>query len=67
MTEAAILAAVHSRARHAGTVPVDWTRKKYVRKHRGAPAGQVTIERAKTLFVKPSAALEERLRWGDSA
>jgi predicted ribosome quality control (RQC) complex YloA/Tae2 family protein len=67
MTEAAILAAVHSRARHAGTVPVDWTRKKYVRKNRGAPTGQVTIERAKTLFVKPSAALEEKLRWSESA
>jgi predicted ribosome quality control (RQC) complex YloA/Tae2 family protein len=62
MTEAAIIAAVHSRARHAGTVPIDWTRKKYVRKHRGSPPGQVTIERAKTIFVQPNAAVEEKLR-----
>jgi predicted ribosome quality control (RQC) complex YloA/Tae2 family protein len=41
LKEAASLAALHSKARHAGTVPIDWTRRKYVRKTRGAPAGQV--------------------------
>ena len=63
MVEAATLAAVNSRARKAGTVPVDWTRKKYVRKQRGAPVGQVMLERAKTIFVQPNEALEEKLRW----
>jgi predicted ribosome quality control (RQC) complex YloA/Tae2 family protein len=65
LREAAILAAVHSKARHAGTVPIDWTRRKYVRKSRGAPAGQVQVERVKTLFVEPNEALEKKLLWVD--
>jgi predicted ribosome quality control (RQC) complex YloA/Tae2 family protein len=62
LAEAATLAALHSRARSAGSVPVDWTRRKYVRKPRKAPAGTVVLERAQTLFVRPDAALEERLK-----
>jgi predicted ribosome quality control (RQC) complex YloA/Tae2 family protein len=62
LAEAATLAALHSRARGAGSVPVDWTRRKYVRKPRKAPAGTVVLERAQTLFVRPDAALEEKLR-----
>jgi hypothetical protein len=62
LVQAAILAAVHSRARTSGTVPVDWTRRKYVRKPRKAPPGQVLVERARTLFVQPDAGLAERLR-----
>jgi predicted ribosome quality control (RQC) complex YloA/Tae2 family protein len=62
ITEAAILAAQNSRARTSGVVPVDWTRRKYVRKPRGAPPGQVMVERARTVFVTPDASLEERLR-----
>jgi predicted ribosome quality control (RQC) complex YloA/Tae2 family protein len=60
--EAATLAAVHSGARTARTVPVDYTRRKYVRKPRRSPPGTVMIERAKTVFVEPDASLEERLR-----
>ncbi len=60
--EAAVLAAVHSRGRTSGMVPVDWTRRKYVRKPRKAPAGAVVIERAKTVFAEPDATLERRLR-----
>lgn len=63
LVEAAILAALHSRARTAGTVPVDWTRRRYVRKPRKSPPGVVTFERAKTLFVEPDPALDRRLRW----
>jgi predicted ribosome quality control (RQC) complex YloA/Tae2 family protein len=62
LTEAAVLAALHSRARTSGTVPVDWTRRRYVRKPRKAPAGMVVAERVRTLFVEPDARLEERLR-----
>lgn len=62
LTEAAVLAALHSRARTSGTVPVDWTRRKYVRKPRGAKPGLVVLERAKTIFVEPDEALERRLR-----
>jgi predicted ribosome quality control (RQC) complex YloA/Tae2 family protein len=63
LMEAAVLAAIHSKARTSRTVPVDYTRRKYVSKRRKAPPGQVMLERAKTLFVEPDADLEERLRW----
>jgi predicted ribosome quality control (RQC) complex YloA/Tae2 family protein len=62
LMEAATLAALHSRARTSAAVPVDWTRRKHVRKPRKAPPGTVVIERARTLFVEPDAELEERLR-----
>lgn len=61
LAEAAILAALNSRARHAGVVPVDWTRRKYVRKPRKAPPGSVTMERSETLFVEPDPDLPGRL------
>jgi hypothetical protein len=62
LAEAAVLAALHSKARTSGTVPVDWTRRKYVRKPRKAAPGLVLPDRVKTVFVEPDAALEERLR-----
>lgn len=62
LEEAAILAALHSEARHAGTVPVDWTRRRHVRKPRKAPPGAVRPDRVRTLFVHPDASVEARLR-----
>ncbi len=62
LAEAAVLAALASKARSSGTVPVDWTRRKYVRKPRKSPPGQVVVERVKTLFVEPDPAVEVRLR-----
>ena len=62
LAEAAVLAALHSRARTSGTAPVDWTRRKHVRKPRKAPPGSVVPARVQTLFVEPDPALEERLR-----
>jgi hypothetical protein len=62
LEEAAILAALNSEARHAGIVPVDWTRRKHVRKPRKAPPGAVVPERVQTLFVEPDPALPARLR-----
>lgn len=62
LAEAAVLAALHSRARTSGTVPVDWTRRKHVRKPRKAPLGSVLPERVKTVFVKPDEAVERRMR-----
>lgn len=64
LAEAAVLAAVHSEARTSGSVPVDWTRRKYVRKPRKAPPGSVIPDRVQTLFAEPSAAMEKRLRVG---
>lgn len=61
LAEAAVLAAVHSEARHSGMVAVDWTRRKYVRKPRKAPPGAVVPERVSTLFVEPDPEIGPRL------
>ena len=61
LEEAAILAANHSGARGSGHVPVDWTRRKWVRKPRGARPGAVIPDRVQTLFVTPDPSLAERL------
>ncbi|MEJ2677555.1 MAG: NFACT RNA binding domain-containing protein [Gemmatimonadota bacterium] len=60
--EAAALAAWYSKARTSGLVPVDWTRRKHVRKPRGAPPGLVRPDRVQTVFVEPDGALERKLR-----
>ncbi len=65
LTEAAVLAALHSEARHSGLVAVDWTRRKHVRKPRKAAPGAVVPERVSTLFVEPDAAITDRLRFDD--
>jgi hypothetical protein len=62
LSEAATLAALFSKARSSALVAVDWTRRKHVRKPRGAAAGAVIPQRVKTLFVEPDPAAEERLR-----
>jgi predicted ribosome quality control (RQC) complex YloA/Tae2 family protein len=53
LEEAASLAAYWSKARGARTVPVIYTRVKYVRKPKGAKAGVVTVTHEKTIFVEP--------------
>jgi predicted ribosome quality control (RQC) complex YloA/Tae2 family protein len=62
LAEAAGLAALFSKARSSGIVAVDWTRRKHVRKPRGAPPGAVLPQRVKTLFVEPDPAGEDRMR-----
>lgn len=64
LAEAAVLTALHSEARHSGSVPVDWTRRKYVRKPRKAPPGTVLPDRVETLFVRPDPELPKRLQEG---
>ncbi len=61
LEEAAVLAASHSGARSSRTVPVDWTRRKWVRKPRGARPGAVVPDRVETVFVAPDPTLAERL------
>jgi predicted ribosome quality control (RQC) complex YloA/Tae2 family protein len=62
LLEAAVLAALSSKARTSSAVPVDWTRRKYVRSPRKAPPGVVLPDRVSTVFVEPDPAVEERLR-----
>ena len=61
LAEAATLAALHSKARTSGSVPVDWTFRKYVRKPRGAAKGAVVPDRVSTIFVRPDPELEKTL------
>ncbi len=61
---AAVPAAVNSKARTSGSVPVDWTHWKHVRKPRKSPPGTVVPDRVKTLFVEPDLTLPDRLREG---
>ncbi len=61
LEEAASLAALHSKARTSGTVPVDWTLRKYVRKPRGSAPGSVVPNRVQTLFVTPNPELADQL------
>jgi hypothetical protein len=49
----AAIAALYSKARHSGLVPVIYTQRKYVRKPRGARPGQVVCEREKMIMVEP--------------
>jgi predicted ribosome quality control (RQC) complex YloA/Tae2 family protein len=52
--QTAAIAAWHSKARNAGTVPVSCTEAKHVGKPRGARPGSVTIRREKTIKVRPA-------------
>lgn len=51
--EAAAIAAYYSKMKSSKLVPVSMCEGKYVRKPKGAPAGTVTIEREKVIFVEP--------------
>ena len=50
---AAALAALHSKRKGEGLVPVQYTERKYVRKVKNGAAGQVIVDREKVLMVEP--------------
>lgn len=54
LIEAAAVAAWYSEARHQQQADVQWTRRKYVRKPRGAPSGTVVVKRCETVRVRPA-------------
>jgi len=62
LTEAAVLAAYHSRARRSANVPVDYTEVKNVKKPRGARPGMVTYVGQHTLFVTPTEEAVQRIK-----
>lgn len=51
--QAAVIAAYFSQARHSENVPVDYTRRKNVKKPRGAKPGYVIYEQQSTAVVTP--------------
>jgi predicted ribosome quality control (RQC) complex YloA/Tae2 family protein len=53
LAKAARLAALNSKARHSGLVPVIFTEQRYVRKPRKSPPGVAVCLREKSLFVEP--------------
>ncbi len=62
LTEAAQLAAFFSKARASSNVPVDYTRRSYVKKPNGAKPGFVIYDHQTTLFVTPDEKLVQTLQ-----
>ncbi len=60
--EAAIIAAVNSKAKDSAQVPVDYCLDKFVKKPVGAKPGMVIFTNNKTAYVNPDAELVERLK-----
>jgi predicted ribosome quality control (RQC) complex YloA/Tae2 family protein len=56
LLKAAALAALYSRGRAAGKVPVTYTPARFVKKPRGAKPGLVTLSQRKTMMVRPDEA-----------
>ncbi|MGM0835624.1 MAG: Rqc2 family fibronectin-binding protein [Bacillota bacterium] len=52
--EAATIAAYFSKARHSGSVPVDFTKVRNVKKPSGAKPGFVIYEQQQTIYVTPN-------------
>lgn len=53
LLQAAMLAAKYSKGANSSTVPVDYTRRKYVKKPSGAKPGFVIYTHQRTLYVTP--------------
>jgi predicted ribosome quality control (RQC) complex YloA/Tae2 family protein len=60
--EAALLAAYHSKGRHSGQVPADYTLVKNVSKPSGSKPGMVIYQTNKTLYVTPEPAAIEQIK-----
>jgi len=56
LEKVAALAALHSKAKHSGIVPVIWTERRYVRKPRKSLPGTAACIQEKSLFVEPGVA-----------
>lgn len=62
LAEAALVAAYFSKARESSSVPVDYTKIRFVKKPNGAKPGYVTYDQQTTLFVTPSEDVVRSLR-----
>ncbi|MGH7797547.1 MAG: NFACT RNA binding domain-containing protein [Candidatus Binatia bacterium] len=60
LRQAAAVAAYHSKARNAGSVPVHCTQARYVKKPRGAKTGTVSVSRGSVLKVRPDISFASR-------
>ena len=66
LEEAALLAAYYSQARESSTVPVDYTRRKNVRKPKGAKPGMVIYDHQQTVYVTPRRELIDAIKHEES-
>lgn len=62
LRQAAAVAAYHSKARNAGTVPVHCTRARNVKKPRGVKTGTVHVSHGQTLKVRPDISFATRVQ-----
>jgi predicted ribosome quality control (RQC) complex YloA/Tae2 family protein len=62
LSQAAMLAALHSHAKDSAQVPVDYTFVKNVKKPSGAKPGMVIYDDFKTAFVRPDTELAAKLK-----
>jgi len=62
LRQAAAVAAYHSKARRAGSVPVRCARARDVKKPRGVKTGTVSVARGSVLKVSPDISLAKRLQ-----
>ncbi|WP_312469242.1 NFACT RNA binding domain-containing protein [Neobacillus sp.] len=60
--EAAVLAAYYSKARNSSSVPVDFTKVRYVKKPSGAKPGFVIYDNQQTVYVTPDEELVLKLK-----
>ncbi|MDT8337498.1 MAG: NFACT RNA binding domain-containing protein, partial [Candidatus Izemoplasmatales bacterium] len=61
---AANLAALYSKSKNSSSVPVDYTKIKYVKKIPGEVGSYVSYTNQKTIYIDPSISLLEKLRKG---
>ena len=62
LTEAAMLAAFHSKASGGAQVPVDFTEVRHVRKPAGAKPGRVIYDHQQTIYVTPDKTVCDQLK-----
>ena len=65
IVEAAMLAAFFSKGKMSSQVPVDYTKKKNIKKPNGAKPGMVIYETNSTVYVTPTEELVARLKFKD--
>ncbi|MCH5279319.1 MAG: NFACT family protein [Christensenellaceae bacterium] len=62
LLEAAMLAAFYSQAKDSATVPVDYTKRRYVKKPSGAKPGMVVYTNQRTVYVTPERSRIETIK-----
>lgn len=64
ITEAAVLAAYHSKGKNSAQVPIDYVEVRFVKKPAGAKPGMVIFTNNRTLYIKPDEEIVGKLKKG---